>query len=1144
MQNKLDLAEEMGVTGFWMEEGFLAGLIAEPFGILERPTAEILGKSLGRGNWLVYADSGSPLGKMLEAKLPGGDPWREILKSNQYRSDQYRPVHAFLLENGSAKLFAVCSPVAERLDAVRTLINGTLAAIQRYDLHRGWPGIGTRHYSVTCWPGHPLQVIGQSLNQGNDWILFSGYMDFMLQQDLKEWLAKVGFDKIPFVADVGSGKATRSLGSLLYGCRSYDGFQPQDIAGEDEWIRFAHERGGYVFRPVYGEGLDRYRYDGVIGGAGNKEQVDEENTPFIITCGEIKENVPPCMVLFVDKGTPLSRDQLYSAMLNRRNVAVLERGQMMGPKPLRQALQMLLLDRVFLEEYYGDQVQFAAETTGNDLSLTLTNVSARPVSGTLNLALPPELTVRAALVTAVTLPAGATCTLRFPLLPSAAAMGRDNPVGAAFHWQGRSKRALTVLQLPRAISVQPLLFAQAPRLTYPVTVHNFSADSRVPVELQVSPRQRPDHSIIRIFREARIEPGSFATLSFDLKLSPGHYRIRVQALGVEQVSQLGVGEPSGTPKLYEVDLNHDGINEYRMENNQVRVTLLRTGARVIEYIVKERNDNIFFKLWPEKEDTDRAPFRKRGFYPYGGFEDFLGQASMETHRVYDAEVLKKEGAAVSVRMSADYYGNRLEKTFTLYGDSPLLEVRFALTFRNPEANLIGPQPILELGDRHWTEDAFFIPAADGIKEFRMRPDEYYGRAIQLAEGWNAGYDSQKDVSFVGAFPVSEPLFLHLWMNHPVQSRIPPLLRRIPALGTYFSTQHHVLFLLHLGRGRALARGSSRPRAIGADYPAGNEAAKRSGFVQAVEQAPVVGREHDLARLVSAGERLFKESARAQPPRLGLRQGVLLEPAHVAGNFDIDRRGAGYLVGPDEGRINDERRPLLLQALAYPLRVQLPGGDQPVGGQPLVQAALAVAVYVALVFPDHHAQAVDVEEGVGGLEGIVVPADDAVAHVQHLVALGLLDQETVTPALMLAPHGRHVRIHEIFALPLADQGIGEADQPAVDEQAHDQPAVLLHPRHQLVRLQVQLGKTPGALLDGGQFLEVLHAREAFDADGHQISSTSRVSSNARKGKSSRSTCSCAACAPSPRMPMPSRTGIPAADREEPSEAPPLEQEVSG
>ena len=194
-----------------------------------------------------------------------------------------------------------------------------------------------------------------------------------------------------------------------------------------------------------------------------------------------------------------------------------------------------------------------------------------------------------------------------------------------------------------------------------------------------------------------------------------------------------------------------------------------TGARVIEYIVKSRDDNVLFKLWPQKAIDHKRPFRKRGYYPYGGFEDFLGQGSMETHQVYDAEIVKKEGDYVRVRMWTDYYGNRLEKTFTLYGNNPLLEVRFALTFKNPEANVLGPQPILELGEKHWTEDVFIVPELDGLQEYRMKPEKYYGRLQHLKEGWNAGYDTKEDITFIGAFPVDQPLFLHMWMNHPSNS---------------------------------------------------------------------------------------------------------------------------------------------------------------------------------------------------------------------------------------------------------------------------------------------------------------------------------------------------------------------------------------
>ena len=460
---------------------------------------------------------------------------------------------------------------------------------------------------------------------------------------------------------------------------------------------------------------------------------------------------------------------MWEAILDRREVAVLDQGKMMGPALYRNALELLLLDRIFLEEYYGDRVSLEAVMDNYQLNLTITNFYPHPVNGNLEIRLPAELRTDVALISELTLPATSSKTITYRISPSADAMGRTDPIAVHYKWDGSRKSTLTMLDLPPAISVHKLLYDHTPEVSYPVTLHNFSSTDPFPVQLEVFDVNKPAKAVLKTQQTCSAPLGSFSDMSFMLKLPPGNYQVKVSALGVNQVSQLGVGRASGKPFLYEVDLNSDGIMEYRMENDSVQVTLLATGARVIEYIVKSRNDNVLFKLWPEKAIDDRREYRKRGYYPYGGFEDFLGQGSMETHKVYDAEILRGEGDFVRVKMTADYFGNRLVKIFTLYGNSPLLEVRFALTFKNPEANVLGPQPILELGRRHWTEDVFTIPELDGLHEYRMKPERYYGRIFHMQEGWNAGYDTKQDITFVGAFPVTQPLFLHMWMNHPVNN---------------------------------------------------------------------------------------------------------------------------------------------------------------------------------------------------------------------------------------------------------------------------------------------------------------------------------------------------------------------------------------
>jgi hypothetical protein len=762
VQNKVDVAEELGIPGLCLAEGFLAAYLERPVREYADPDPAALEKALDREDALVWAKPSSAAGMKLLPLLPDPAPWRDELRNHQLNARDFHDVRAVLLTSGARRLFVVLTDCENCRARFKGLLAGLRDILGRFDLHRGWFGTGTLLHSVTCFPGHPLEVIGKGLGQGNDWFTFSGYMDYMMLDQLPEWLAKVGLD---VVTDVGTGKATHSLGTIAYGLRNWEGLKIQDMPTEEEWIRFVKDRGGYLFRPVYAPECDKFKYDGYIAIDGNKKQVDEETVPFILQTGMVREEAPPCMVLFTKKGSALTRDSMWQAILSRQAVGILPQGRMQGPGLFRNALQMLLLDRVFLENYFGDRVQIEAAMEGRELVVRASNLGGSSLDGRLEIKPASELQVRNRFADAA-LPPQSERTFRFAVEPSLAAMAKANPILVEMRWKSGRKRTLAVLDLPPAVSVHRLLFGQEPDVVYPVSVHNFTGQTEYPVSVKVFSWGRPGKPVFETSQVGKARPGDHETLTFRLPLKAGSYSVKVAALGAANETQLGVGPASGKATATEVDLNGDGINEYRLENAKVRVTLLRTGARIIEYIVKEKNDNIFFKLWPEREGTDKRPFRERGFYPYGGFEDFLGQASIETHKVYDAEILRKEGPFVEVRMEADYYGNRLEKTFTLYGDSPLVEVRFAIEFRNPELHMIGPQPILELGKRHWTEDVFVIPSVQGRREVRMRPGEYFGEVFNLKEGWNAGRDTAEDVSFVGAFPVSEPEFLHMWMNHP------------------------------------------------------------------------------------------------------------------------------------------------------------------------------------------------------------------------------------------------------------------------------------------------------------------------------------------------------------------------------------------
>jgi hypothetical protein len=327
-QNKADIAEELGIPGLILDEGFLdAWLRSDPLE-LDDPEAEALDRALGRRDVLAWIKLASPLGPRLLIKAPGLLGVRAAQGSHQAAAADYHELVAFALADGDRYLFAVVSDCAECRRRFKELLAGVRAVVRRYDLHRGWFGTGTLLHSVTCHPGHPLEVIGQGLSQGNDWFTFSGYMDFLMQKELPGWLDKVGLD---VAVDVGTGKATHSLGTIAYGLKNYKGLKIQDMPTEEEWIKFVKDRGGYLFRPVYAPDCDKYKYDGQIAVDGNKKQIDTEDVPFILQAGLITDEPPAAMVLFAEKGRRLDRMAMWKAILDRRAVGIPSGYMMLRP---------------------------------------------------------------------------------------------------------------------------------------------------------------------------------------------------------------------------------------------------------------------------------------------------------------------------------------------------------------------------------------------------------------------------------------------------------------------------------------------------------------------------------------------------------------------------------------------------------------------------------------------------------------------------------------------------------------------------------------------------------------------------------------------------------------------------------------------
>jgi hypothetical protein len=129
---------------------------------------------------------------------------------------------------------------------------------------------------------------------------------------------------------------------------------------------------------------------------------------------------------------------MWDAIMDRREVAVQENGLVMGPAVYRKTVQMLMLDRVFLENYFGDRIDLQAEMKGYTLNFTISNTYPQAVSGTIEIQLPEGVVSDESLSSSVTLPAKSIKTIQIKIRPEAKGMDMPNPIVAGFHWRDNS----------------------------------------------------------------------------------------------------------------------------------------------------------------------------------------------------------------------------------------------------------------------------------------------------------------------------------------------------------------------------------------------------------------------------------------------------------------------------------------------------------------------------------------------------------------------------------------------------------------------------------------------------------------------------------------------------------------------------------
>ena len=64
-------------------------------------------------------------------------------------------------------------------------------------------------------------------------------------------------------------------------------------------------------------------------------------------------------------------------------------------------------------------------------------------------------------------------------------MDYPNPIVAGFTWGENKKYTMCVMEMPPAISVHRIIYGHTPVVSYPVSIHNFTNETKYPVTVKV-----------------------------------------------------------------------------------------------------------------------------------------------------------------------------------------------------------------------------------------------------------------------------------------------------------------------------------------------------------------------------------------------------------------------------------------------------------------------------------------------------------------------------------------------------------------------------------------------------------------------------------------------------------------------------------
>ena len=746
-------AELEGYGTFWMKNGFLKKFLdLEDYDIADGIISlEELSKlsSIKQNPLIIIINKNAEIFKKIVNETPIEYLGRDIILTHLYFNDR--------------NVLVIATPSIEKSQSILKFLEQVKQFIKNHEIWRGFSFVTSGRYTVTPLPIHPVKLVSLALRLGYRWALFVGPGEDQVVRELTPKLSELGIDFIPL-----SGQFTGDGKCLMIEWESY--LDPQASSFVDACLAKREEKGLLfgVFSNLIDSDIDilEQYVDGYAFQEGNLEYIEKVDKPFIVFSAlNDFDDIPASMWLFVEKNLKgvNDKDKIIKTILSKKAISVFPDGRIAGPAFLVNVARLIMTDKNLAEEIFGEGFLLLSELKDNTLRVHIINNTERNVSGVFRIKTSRKIEIENYRQHPLIVEAGEKEESDFKVSIKSDKGGSYEIVYVEFGADGKAWRDVCWIEMPLLLTTLPMLISESERVDIPVSVYCTEPSEKILIDCEVLSSDGRRFDVRREMRGGKQFSSMKPTLSLDL--GEGFYTVTLRHKGESSVCRVAVHKFEGAATARMGDYDGDGLEEAVLENDYVVAKIISVGGRLLQFRLKEVEADLLFKLYPKKPQDWRVSGRKRRFYPFGGLEEFIQQATVETFEKFDLSIVKREGNSAIVAAEADIRGNKIKKTFKLFGGVPLLEVRYEVDFVNPELNVIGVNPLIKLGNDVGSSHVIYYPTREGIAKERYR-GKLYGKRLRLTEDWIACYDEEEKLGLITIFDARKPFLVHVWMNTP------------------------------------------------------------------------------------------------------------------------------------------------------------------------------------------------------------------------------------------------------------------------------------------------------------------------------------------------------------------------------------------